>query len=298
LAVRRLAARSFPKAHGVNSEDLAPVLGLAPPDAEDPASRARFLSAAYEALLELVPEQRRGSVAALERWIEEGAVRVDFSRFAFGPDLLARIPESPGIYLMRDRAGEVIYVGKSGNLKRRVRSYFTPRALSGPKVARIHELLYSMEFLTCATEIEALLLEIRLIRDFQPPINLQCEVHERARRYGRGQNLLILIPAEDKVEVYFVKDGTFAAQRSVPLGDAPGPGLQKKIRSVFFSSGGRKAVTREEWESEIVFSWFHIHRKVLNYIDVDDSGSCEIVIRRLECYLRDPDQLKHKVFYR
>jgi len=299
LAVSRLAARALPGRRVQSAEDLAPVLDLPPPDTVSPASVARLVSALYENLLALVPAGRRTSAAEIVRWIEEGEPKVDFSRFGFGRDLLASIPESPGIYLMRDRAGEVIYVGKAGNLRRRVRSYFTVRALSDAKIVRIHNQLYSLEILTCANEIEALLLEIRMIRDFHPSINLQSEVKERPDSYGPGRNLVIFVPLAEKTQIYLVKDGMFAARRQAALGSAPSRSLAKKIHSVFFeASGRRRREPKEAWQSEIVASWFAANRRRLNYIDVDECGTWRAVIQRLESYLKDPDGLAHKVFYR
>jgi hypothetical protein len=299
LALSKLAARALPQAPRCrNLEDLAPLLDLPPPDAERPSSMARFLGLAFQSLIDLVPASSRGSLVGLERWIAEGSVTVDFSRFAFGRDLLARIPESPGVYLMRDRTGEVIYVGKAGNLRRRVRSYFTPLALKDAKVARIHSQLYSLQFLTCANEVEALLLEMRMIRDFRPLINLQAEIHEQPARYGHACNLLLLVPSGRSAEVYFLKDGAFAARHTALLGRAPSKRLQDKIRTVYFAPRRRKSAKAEEWETEIVSRWLAAHRKHLNLVDVDEAGGRAAVLRRLASYLRDPDRLTRKVYYR
>jgi hypothetical protein len=299
LVVSKLAARLLPKAFSCRHvEDLAPLLDLAPPDTDRPSSMAGFLEAVYRSLLDLVPAASRGSAAGLARWIEEGSIKVDFSRFAFGRELLAGIPASPGVYVMRNRAGEVIYVGKAGNLQRRVRSYFRARSLRDPKVSRIHSQLYILEFFTCATEVEALLMEARMIRDLHPAINLQEEVHEQPDRYGHEHNLLLLIPAGERIEVYFIKEGSFIARQSVPPGAAPKKSLCTKIKSIYFATRRRKLAASEDWETEIVARWLSAHRRNLNFIDVDETGSYDAVLRHLEAYLRDPDRLSHKVYYR
>jgi hypothetical protein len=299
LALSALAARALPRrSRPRHPEDLASTLNLSPPDTEEPISMARFLAAAFEGLIDLVPGNRRHSPGEIERWIEEAAVKVDFSRFAFGRDLLRRVPELPGVYLMRDRAGEVIYVGKAGNLRRRVRSYFAPRALEDAKVARIHNQLYSLEFQTCETEVEALLLEMRMIRDFHPAINLQTEIHEHPGWYGRGCNLLLLVPIGEAAKIYFVKNGAFVAEQSVPLGGAPSKKLCAKIRSLYFRSRRTEPGGTDEWETEIVARWVSRHRKRLNFLDVDEAGTCDSVLRQLGSYFKDPDRLTRKVYYR
>ncbi len=299
LVVSKLAARTLvPPPQRKHVEDLASRLDLSPPDKEDMPAMARFLAASFKDLVERVPADRRNSPGDIDRWIAEGNVKVDFSRFAFGREQLALIPESPGVYLMRDRAGEVIYIGKSHNLRRRLRSYFTPRALRDAKVARIHSQLYSLEHVTCATEVEALLLEMRMIRDLRPSINLQSEIHERPGRYGRGRNFLLLVPAGGKAEVYLLKDGAFVDRRSVRLGrDAP-QSLRARIKALYFGVQRRKAAAAEDWETEIVASWLATHRRRLNLLDVDEAGGYEAVLRRLASYLKDPDRLAAKVYYR
>jgi hypothetical protein len=299
LTLGRLAARALPEASRCQRlEDLAPRLGLAVPDAETPGAMARFLASCFQNLLELVPSERRVSIGELERWIAEGSAKVDFSRFAFGVDLLAQIPEQPGIYLMRDRAGAVIYVGKSHNLRRRVRSYFAPRALTNAKAARIHEQLYSLEVLTCKTEVEALLLEMRMIRDFRPSINLQTEIHEQSGRYGRTHNLLLLAPVGDKAEIYLLKGGAFVARHSVPLGRTSSGKLRTRIRTAYFGSRNPRRAQGEAWETALVERWLSSNRKHLNLIDVDEAGTYDSVLRRLDAYLMDPERLTGKVYYR
>jgi hypothetical protein len=199
---------------------------------------------------------------------------------------------------MKNRGGEVIYVGKADNLRRRVRSYFTSRALKDAKAVRIHGQLHSLEFLTCATGVEALLLEMRMIRDFRPPINFQTGIHEQPGRYGNSRNLLLLVPVEENAEVYMVKDGAFVARQSVLLGRAPAKRLSSRIRTVYFGTRRGKVAIKEDWETEIVARWLAAHKRRLNFVDVDESGDHASVMRRLTCYLMDRDGMARKVYYR
>ena len=299
LALSALAARALPHVPPFRSpEDAAPVLGLPSPDTERPAVMARFLVVLWRSLLDMVPAGMRDNLTELHRWIEQGSPKVDFTGFAFDRDFLARIPTAPGVYLMKNRSGEIIYVGKADNLRRRVRSYFTSRALKDAKTARIHSQLHSVEFLTCATGVEALLLEMRMIRDFRPAVNLQTGIHEQPGRYGNAHNLLLLVPVGDNAEVYLVKDGTFVARQSVPLGRPPSKKLSSRIKAVYFGTRRRPAAKGENWETEIVARWLAAHKRRLNYVDVDESGEYSSVLRRLTCLLMDPDRLARKVYYR
>jgi len=299
LAIRSLSARVLQHIPPIRQpEDLAPLLGLPPPDTENMSSMARFLSACFLSLLARVPEDRRFSPEDLRHWIAEGKPKIDFTKFAFDRDFLGRIPESPGVYIMRDRAGEVIYIGKSHNLKRRVGSYFTSRALLDPKVVRIHNQLHTVEIVGCDNEVEALLLEMQMIRDFQPAINLQTEVHEQAGRYGRNASLLLLVPAGKWVSIYFLREGEFVERVAAPLGRAPSKKLRSLVRRVFFGKRLPGRPPKEAWEIEIVARWLSAHRRRLNFIDVADAGGSDHLVRQLELYLKDPDRLAFKVHYR
>lgn len=262
---------------------------------------ARYYADCWAALLEHVPAGHRSGVKALRYWIREGKIKADFSRFAFGPDFLRQIPESPGVYIMRNRASNIIYVGKSKHLKRRVRSYFSPRALKLDKVSRIHEQLYSLELIPTTTEVEALWTETQIIRDFRPPFNLQIEVHERGSRYGKDLNLIILVreSKEQAVSVYFLRQGVFRGRLSVQMNRKLTKNLCGRVRDIYFSkSRGGQQKEGDVREAEIVARWFSAEKKRLNYVDVDDAGSYESVMRLLQDYLNDPDKLSKKVYYR
>ena len=81
------------------------------------------------------------------------------------------LPESPGCYLMKDREGTVIYVGKAVNLKNRVRSYFRDTAHT-PKVAAMIAHIDDFDILLCETNLEALILECNLIKLHKPYYNI------------------------------------------------------------------------------------------------------------------------------
>ena len=85
---------------------------------------------------------------------------------------LSRLPKCPGVYMHKDSLGEVIYVGKAINLRNRVRSYFRKTALEDPKVRAMVSNIAEFEYITCATEMEALVLECNLIKKYMPKYNI------------------------------------------------------------------------------------------------------------------------------
>lgn len=87
---------------------------------------------------------------------------------------IRRLPDGPGVYLMRDRFGSVLYVGKAKGLKKRVSTYFQPsrkQQVAQPKVAAMLDLIYDFDVIEVRSEQEALLLEGKLIKQFKPKYN-------------------------------------------------------------------------------------------------------------------------------
>ncbi len=99
------------------------------------------------------------------------------------PDRLRKqieaLPARPGVYLMRNAKGEVIYVGKAARLKDRVRSYFgSPRSLE-PKTRALRADIEDFEYILCANAGEALILEATLIKRHQPFFNIRLKDDKR-----------------------------------------------------------------------------------------------------------------------
>ena len=84
---------------------------------------------------------------------------------------LKLIPSQPGVYLMHDHAGQIIYIGKARSLTHRVRSYFqTGRPLHGPKIEKMVEQVTRIETIITDTEVEAL---VRRTADSKIPTQIQ-----------------------------------------------------------------------------------------------------------------------------
>ena len=80
-------------------------------------------------------------------------------------------PRSPGIYLMKDGAGRVIYVGKAKNLRARAGSYFLKAAAADARTAELVREIQDIDFVAADSEVDAVLMEARLIKDIQPRFN-------------------------------------------------------------------------------------------------------------------------------
>lgn len=88
------------------------------------------------------------------------------------PEELKKLPQCPGVYMHKDRLGSVIYVGKAINLRNRVRQYFQNSSRNSAKVRSMVPNIAEFDYITCGTEMEALILECNLIKKYMPKYNI------------------------------------------------------------------------------------------------------------------------------
>lgn len=85
---------------------------------------------------------------------------------------LKKLPDTPGVYMHKDSLGQIIYVGKAVSLRNRVRQYFQSYGKSTPKLRALTSQIAEFEYITCESEMEALILECNLIKKYQPKYNV------------------------------------------------------------------------------------------------------------------------------
>ena len=174
VCTARLARKLLPREelHSVRLSTLAAYLGAATAPCHRAMVDARATVEVFHALLE-----RAGSfgVLTLEDLIEFPKARASasFKKVHLTDDL----PHATGVYLFRDKAGRVLYVGKAKDLRARVRSYFSGDGRS--KVAELIRELATIDHLRCASELEAGVREVRLIQRHRPRYNRRSRNPER-----------------------------------------------------------------------------------------------------------------------
>src|SRR5690348_2470927 len=85
---------------------------------------------------------------------------------------LAHLPDQPGVYLFKDKAGDVLYIGKAAVLADRVRSYFLKSADHSPKTSLLVSQIADLETMVTRSELEALILESNLVKRHKPRFNI------------------------------------------------------------------------------------------------------------------------------
>ncbi|MDR1915410.1 MAG: excinuclease ABC subunit UvrC [Synergistaceae bacterium] len=93
--------------------------------------------------------------------------------------MIRRFPDKPGVYLMHNRDGNIIYIGKAKSLKKRVASYFRHSGFASPRLARLVSDISDISTIRTESEAEAMVLESRLIKLHQPFFNVELKMGER-----------------------------------------------------------------------------------------------------------------------
>ena len=157
--------------HRVERFDLSSLAAWANTDIQPNHRALPDAEATGELLSRLIELMVDRGITTLERAVAFG--QTGGARHSHKLSLADNLPQRPGIYLMRDRAGAVLYIGKARNLRRRVRSYFGPQGKHGRLIARALDAVAQIDHVEAPSELTALLNETRLIREHKPPCNTQ-----------------------------------------------------------------------------------------------------------------------------
>lgn len=127
-----------------------------------------------------------------------------------------QFPKQPGIYMMKDKNGDIIYVGKSKKLRDRIKSYFVNSSNHSRKVTRMVKGIYDIEIITTDTELDALLLECEMIKKIRPIYNKLMKNHENYTYIKIHKNLdypyIEVVKEIDDDNLYF---GPYSMERKI-----------------------------------------------------------------------------------
>ena len=214
---------------------------------------------------------------------------VVFERYAFNAETLAALPHAPGVYLMEDAAGATLYVGKSADVARRLNEYFRPTRDLPPKLQAIRARIHDFEYRLVGSELEALLLENRLITQRQPAINVQRQVAEGTSRYGFPLLPVAVVAPSAKraaAEVFIFAGHNRAVQVRLDSRRAPGRALTTVL--AYYREERptlAKAAGLTDWGvegHEICGRYFARYRDRLHWMELPAGRPAADVIRALQ----------------
>jgi GIY-YIG catalytic domain len=270
-------------------QDLAGHFGVPVRDPETAAERAAFVAELFCAMLARREELNLGEP---DDWAERQTpkrIDMDFSRYDFDRAALDALPETPGIYMMRDGNGAILYVGKAVNLRRRVGDYFRARVQTDEKTQRIQEAVYSFDVEETGSELAALLYEYQLIQEHQPPVNSQFDVHDRlAAQRAPSRRWVVVLPAVDAEEAeVFMFYGNRNLMRAVIPREAPEV-IGEELADFFFGPQPPEEAGEEElgW-LRIAWSWLQKNRDRAHTIDVEMAAGLDETMRLLSNMLKE-----------
>ena len=296
LSLRRLARR-FIEPRLDSAADLAARLGLAAREPATASERARYTA---EILCALLTRRAELGLPPPSEWAaEQHAPReeVDFAGRQFDRGFLDTLPDRPGVYVMRDAAGAVVYVGKAQNLRERVGSYFRPRTQRDEKTARILEEAARIDVEETGSDLGAWLTEFERIRALAPTINTQFDVHARpAAARAPRRRIIVVAPAPDPAQAeLFLLHGDRALRRLLVARNAPA--AAREAIGAFFFSGAPPAEGAQNAELlQLAWSWIERRADDVSAFDVDLAGGMEAAVLLLEKYLRETSE-EGRVFH-
>lgn len=180
LDTEELAAKLLPHLRRPSLDRVAAALGLVPPARHRALADARLAAEVLLRLLDRLDRSRIRTFADLQAWLASRLAvrqeRVRRVRRVLPAAVIRSLPERPGIYVFKDAAGEVLYVGKAASLRDRVMQHFTGSALATRRHEGLLDRTASVEHMEASCELEALLLEAERIQELRPPYNVQQRV--------------------------------------------------------------------------------------------------------------------------
>ena len=287
ICLFRLGRHFFPDVQLHSVEDLASAMGLSFVSDRGAEGEASLQADILLDLLERCEEEGLNTIEAVTAALYPDPVPVYFDAYAFDEAFLSALPELPGVYIMRDREGCVIYVGKAVNLRGRVGSYFARRSERPKKTQQILDRIWSMEVETVGSELEALLLESKLIALCQPEFNTQLDVHKRDVELGTLKNVVLILPSAelDCVELFCVVNGISFAQVRARKDLCDWEAVEQALHEFYFL-GESDSDLETGALFEILKSWMVAKRDAINWVDMDRSGSPEDALRIVGEYVQ------------
>lgn len=224
-----------------------------------------------ELVIALFQKMQESGVATLDQFAQketEETLHAVWQKAQFSLDDFRALNEQPGVYGYQDGHGNYIYVGKGTNVRNRLISYFRYSDESPAKLLKLREEAVTFACHYCGNELEAIILESRLIKKYNPPYNTQVDIHPPKEGFSAIPAGIYMLPAQSDEQCYTLwyngkgKVVTKTVNRMEP-------GFSPEELESFFYRGGQEEPTQEIY---LIERWL---RPRLGTIDRVDAESCE-----------------------
>jgi hypothetical protein len=278
LSVKNLMHALYPDRPSETWEDLLTGLEVIRYESGNPQSKVRTLVQVFERILDAAGERSLLTVGELIDVSTGVSGSVDWSRFGFSAGDIAALPRAPGVYRFTDREGDLLYVGKTGNLRARLRSYFQERA-ADERIRRLRDSVYGLDFVALGSDLESVIEEQKSITRDKPRLNTRRTIPER--RIATTARIIVLPSSHEGIlKLYLLSD-------SSPLLECDydgrnGGALVEMISQL--AGGGEYA---SDPLKTLALSYLKRYGDRLNVIELERYGHIEQVISILERFRGD-----------
>jgi hypothetical protein len=249
-------------------------------------------------LLKKVKEKSITSSKDLLGLLDDSVEWIDFSKLNFDKQFIGNLPESPGVYLMRNRENKVFYVGKSRNLKSRVASYFVNRNDSDEKGKEILNDIYDLNFEIVASELEALLLENKYINQYRPELNTQLKIHDKKEKRHVKSRIICFLPAQmfNTINLFLLNGTRSAIKYCFSVENPDFLELENTVQNFFFNNTkGENHFSPEQ--IEIMWRWIRLNENKINFFRLDDFGTLEKCMEITKRYIKEKKLFLEKIHH-
>ncbi len=300
LFMDKLLRRLYPKQKLQSISELAAFLKVPYFETEDLQVYLNNLSNLFLVLLEKLTDFDLTDLDKLLEFQFPERKQINMESKKISRHFLETLPESAGVYLMKNEREEVIYVGKAKNLKSRVGSYFNAREDLDEKLARIWEKIIDVEIIELGSELEAYLEEQKLIKQYQPEINLQMSVHIKADPAVRNLNLILFLPSTKNgyVNLFCLNSNGRSTCLAISQKRNTSSRAKDKLQKMFFASRSRKPTSEELERSELITRWFVKNRDQVSWMDMNSISDFLECLRLIDKYKNENMDRHERVIYR
>lgn len=234
----------------------------------------------------------------VKAFMERTKTWVDFSRYHFDRDFIRKLPEQPGVYFMKDRLGNVFYVGKAKNLKSRVESYFINRFDLDEKGRTILDRIADLSYELAGSELEALLLENNYINEYHPTLNTQFRVHSISISPKETRKVIVFLPGLSEGEVVlFLAYGTERLVRlTLERERSDWQFLLRELNQIY-GHGSDRASDYSSEQIEIFWRWFNLNQEWVNFVNLERCETSDHCLELIKRYCADSQLFLEKIHY-
>ncbi len=248
----------------------------------------KTLQYVFEHVLNQARETGVGSAGELIEISNRVLPTVQFSKYRFNKGYLRDIPEKPGVYLFSNREGQIIYIGKTRNLKTRINNYFRYSGENEEKRELILQNLYDIQYRLLGSDLEALIEEFKLIDKYRPILNKQINIPERKVQMP---NRILIFPS---ARVGFMK--LYFLSEVLPLVEfdyEPGSRIEEILKKLKVSESSAFDPLKL-----IAFSYLERYGDRINTVEIDWFSTEDELLNTLDNHWRNLSRIcQEKVRY-